>query len=167
MDKQGIKNLAVEQLKETGSEIPVRIVDIAKKNNLSVYEVDLSDIGGTNLSGALKADNGKWVILVNISESIERKRFTIAHELGHFLLHAGESFVDDFSSSEVFYRANAVDNAGKEKEANFFAANILMPEESVRKSWELYGDTEKMAEVFMVSELSMVYRLKNLSLLSD
>lgn len=59
-----------------------------------------------------------------------RRRFALAHELGHYLLHYGESrvFVD---SPTVFSRdgiaAQGVDR--QEREANAFAAELLMPEQ--------------------------------------
>jgi len=72
-----------------------------------------------NISGTIVNQKGFMIIGVNSNHSIVRQRFTIAHELGHFLLghELGEKIIDD-----VFDRPT-----DKEKDANEFAAQLLMP----------------------------------------
>ena len=64
----------------------VPIEEIAKKYGIQINHLSLSN----EVSGAMKrkSKSGCPVIIVNDNDTDERKRFTIAHELGHFLLHS-------------------------------------------------------------------------------
>src|SRR6266699_2578195 len=80
-------------------------------------------VGNDDVSGALIRSDDSVVIAVNSAQHENRQRFTIAHEIGHFLLHKGTQghFDDDF---RVNYRK--ADSTGlatdEEREANLFAA---------------------------------------------
>ncbi len=63
---------------------PVRIERIAKELGVELRSGDLGDV-----SGVLVRQGSSAVIGTNGSQSAQRQRFTIAHELGHFLLHEG------------------------------------------------------------------------------
>src|ERR1700683_3832334 len=84
--------------------------------------------GRPDVSGALIRNGKSAVIAVNSAQHENRQRFTIAHEIGHFLLHKGTNlhFDEDFS---VKFRdalsSKAEDDL--EIEANQFAASLLMP----------------------------------------
>ena len=107
-------------------------------------------------------DKNAKTIYVSESEAFLRQVFTIAHEVGHFMLHSNKI-------SEVFYRANAfqfdIQNEIEETEANCFAASLMMPRSLVGNLWEIVQDEGEMARTFGVSRTAMVWRLKNLDLL--
>ncbi len=87
-----------------------------------------------DISGALiPLDTGGWVILVNESHPQVRRRFTIAHELGHMLLHGYTTAHADRSFKFRDTRSSA-GSALDEIQANQFAAELLMPRELVLKS---------------------------------
>ena len=88
-----------------------RLLKMAKDNHIEVLEAELYDI-----SGALRREGNGWKIYVNRQDSPQRKRFTIAHELGHYFLHAdeGEEFVD----GSVFTRSDTERYGQRELEAN-------------------------------------------------
>ena len=79
------------------------------------------------ISGALvPVKDGQWLILVNEDHAPTRKRFTIAHELGHLLLHGFKSVHADRAFK--FRDAQSSEgSAAEEIEANQFAAELLMP----------------------------------------
>lgn len=140
-----------------------RILKIAEANGIEILEADLYDI-----SGALRNENGTWKIYVNRQDSPQRKRFTIAHELGHYFLHAdeGKEFVDGY----VFTRSNADRYGERELEANEFAGNLVMPEAKVREmaSGEITREIiSSLAKTFEVSPFAMETRLKNLGLINS
>jgi Zn-dependent peptidase ImmA (M78 family) len=129
---------------------------------------------GEETSGVLVVENGKGSIGYNPKDSYVRRRFTVAHELGHYVLHSNSNhlFVDNFFL--IKFRANNIytkDEYWQEQEANAFAAALLMPEEFVNK--ELIdknisnideGDfIEKLARKFEVSIPAMSFRLANLN----
>ena len=115
---------------------------------------------------------GAPVIGINQEQSIERKRFTVAHELGHLFLHVAKevevSFID--KSFSIFNRdvKSSSGVAIAEIEANFFAAEILMPAENLYRevSKAKYSDLSdihrRLAVLYHVSEQAMMFRLNNL-----
>lgn len=159
-----IEKQAQELFVKHGFEIPVEVVPIAKSLGLRIFMVDMPDFGKIVPSGVLsETEDYGWTILINNDDALTRKRFTIAHEIGHFVLHRGQSFVDSFTAGETFYRSD--DNNTLEREANYFAACLLMPAEEVTKRWPSFTSPGAIAEYFNVSEVSMTFRLKNLGLI--
>ena len=104
-------------------------------------------------------DPGGPVIEYNMADSMTRQRFTIAHEIGHYVLQHGNAPRD--SAQNFGSRVNSP----IERDANQFAAELLMPEEAVVAMINQgYRSPETLAQLFMVSPAAMGYRLANLSL---
>ena len=120
----------------------------------------------SDMSGVLLVENGTASVAINESHHRNRQRFTLAHEIGHVLLHADEDrlFVD-----RRFFR-NEWSSKGElreEIEANAFAASLLMPRRFVTQCIEPgAGITEldvfRLATRFEVSEQAMTLRLVKL-----
>jgi len=104
-----------------------------------------------NISGTIIEQNGSVVIGVNSNHVEIRKRFTIAHELGHFL--AGHDLANQIID-DVFDRSS--DN---EKEANKYAAALLMPRHLLENDIKNKIDIPKLAKIYNVSEQAMSIRL--------
>ena len=129
-------------------------------------EIRLGDLGET--SGLLARRSGFTIIGVNSTQHETRQRFTIAHEFGHYLLHEGlESHVD--RDYRIAFRDKTSSDASSviEMEANFFAANLLMPEEFLQKDGgedAIDHDEEvaKLAKRYKVSRHAMSLRLTNI-----
>mgnify|MGYP000504160006 CR=1 FL=1 len=107
---------------------PIPVIEIAKAAGIKeVVEMELANIGGM-----LVADDAKneGVILHHIDGPLGRKRFTIGHELGHFLLpkHGAEQRC---LASSIKAGANTQNNNDIETEANQFAQLLLMPDQFV------------------------------------
>jgi Zn-dependent peptidase ImmA (M78 family) len=142
---------------------PVRVERIAKDLGLELRSGELGDV-----SGVLVRQGSSAIIGTNSTQSPQRQRFTIAHELGHFLLHEGiTNHVD--RSYRVNYRSVESSQATnvEEIEANYFAASILMPKQMLDAlSAELALDNDDrvadLARLFQVSRLAMSLRLANL-----
>jgi Zn-dependent peptidase ImmA (M78 family) len=149
----------------------VPIFDIVKAMGLQLLEFNL----GEETSGVLVIENGKGSIGYNPKDSFVRRRFTVAHELGHYILHrdANELFVDNFFLMK-FRKNNSYtkEEYWQEQQANAFAAALLMPEkfieaEIVREEYHGVDETElitKLARKFEVSIPGMSYRLTNLNI---
>lgn len=133
---------------------PVKVGAIAGELGLTVVISDLP----LAVSGTLsknKDDNG-WTIRVNRHEHRHRQRFTIAHEIAHFVLHRdafGDELIDD-----TFYRSGLSER--REFEANALAAEILMPWPLIRRLME-QGQTspQQLAESLQVSPAAISIRL--------
>ena len=99
---------------------------------------------------------------------LRRFRFTIAHEIGHWVCHCLEGRAE---SPEASYcrpvdLTHAADRS-LEREANVFAAELLMPEPWVRKAWEELGDIDACARHFDVSPTAMQWRLFSHGLIEE
>jgi Zn-dependent peptidase ImmA (M78 family) len=153
---------------------PVDIESVAKSLGVPVVLKTLGD----GVSGLLITNPRGTTICVNRDHPRVRRRFTIAHEVGHYFLghqfEAGEHVhVDEgnYISARGPRSATGVDP--KEVEANQFAAALLMPSELVRQqatkfrigSGLLDVHVSQLAERFQVSEQAMTIRLDALGLL--
>lgn len=104
-------------------------------------------------SGAVKSDGDTAHIWINAAEHPTRQRFTLAHELGHLLLHpTGQMEFRDFNF-----------RGPKETEANKFAAALLMPLDMLEPLAVLpWHDRDTLAPVFQVSPRAMQIQLIDL-----
>lgn len=168
------ESLAIDMIQKhrvSGPAVPIK--DIVKAEGLNIIPYNL----GPGVSGTLVIENERGYIGYSPSESKQRQRFTIAHELGHFLLHtklhnSRQIFID--SSFIVKYRSakNYSDYEWRqEQEANAFAAAVLMPEKfitaelskpAVQKLDE--GELiEFLAKKFEVSIPAMTFRFNKIN----
>lgn len=145
--------------KYASSPFPFNVIGFGKELGLKLREsTDLSD----SISGFIKKENDNIYICVNSRHSENRKRFTVAHELGHYFLH-NEELSDGFVDN-ILKREKTINNK-KELDANNFAANLLMPEELFKDLW-LREDRSisAIATMFFVSESAILTRAKYLGL---
>lgn len=143
------------------SEYPVRLGHLAKELGVSIKVSSMN----TGVSGQITREDGHYLIRVNRHEARERQRFTIAHELAHFLLH--KSVIDsspDGIKDNVLYRSGEPERI--EYEANRLAADIVMPMALVQKVLQEEFDgvvteatIESLAARFQVSKAAMEIRL--------
>ena len=151
--------------------VPVPIERVSDNLNLTTY----ASAQGEGISGVLVVEGRHGAVGYNPTHPLVRRRYTIAHEIGHYVLHVKDSaqqslFVDRY----VAYRDDQ-SSEGKdwqEVEANAFAAALLMPESLVRHQIRRQGfdlddedDVASLAKNFRVSTSAMSYRLVNLGLL--
>jgi Zn-dependent peptidase ImmA (M78 family) len=158
-----IESRASQILKEHGLfSLPVDPVSLANNIGIKVNNAVFSD---DNLSGLIAKRGSSISILVNKSDPPYRKRFTIAHELGHHFLHllSDGEFVD--KKVDLFRDTEGGDQSKKiEVQANQFAAALLMPSELVKSEYKKNNDISDLARKFNVSEDAMGYRLQRLRL---
>ena len=161
--------------------LPIDVTFVAEEHEgLDVQELaDLRTLpeapelpSGAQLSGLLLPTRKRiWVDAVEAARSVGRRRFTIAHELGHWRLHAADSHAHArFCRSEEVGASRAqLETASRlEREANRFAAALLMPEPLVREEATLARlSVPLLARRFGVSASAMQVRLETLNLLPD
>lgn len=145
------------------------MIDLFKDCERMGYKVLRYPLGETaDLGFALTKEND-IVIFTNSSSRLSREIFTLAHEIGHVVLHLDRaaSFIDD---SHTISEKNA---DVKEQEANYFAACLLMPEDEVAKFLDLEitgfsaGNLSAMDIARIMSEFNVSFdmalnRLENL-----
>jgi hypothetical protein len=99
---------------------PVDLVGLAQHLGLTVRAATLPP----GRSGEIRpAGTGGFIIKVNRHDPIGRQRFTVAHEIAHFLLH--RNLIGAGIEDDALYRSNQTDQI--EAEANRLAADIVMP----------------------------------------
>jgi Zn-dependent peptidase ImmA (M78 family) len=140
--------------------VPVDPVQIARTLGLQVLDVELSE----NIAGALVKRPGRDpYIALNAKDSNKRKRFSCAHEIGHYIKRGAG---DEYEYVDLRDHLSKTGTDPNERYANSFAACLLMPERSVRELKRQRGLGEvELAVVFDVSREAMHYRLKDLGLL--
>jgi hypothetical protein len=143
-----------------GQELPVPVESIAEDYlGLRVEERFDIDCSGMLLpAGRIIVLNANERAFGRNDPPLRRVRFTIAHEIGHWICHV----VDANRTEPVFCRAKDLSedaDRGLEREANVFAAELLMPETAVRAVWAELGDVEVCATRFDVSPTAMQWRL--------
>jgi len=125
-------------------------------------EVVFKPFDGDNVSGMLFRDEetSRVVIGVNSAHSTVRQRFTIAHELGHFELHPGKPTILDHVVRVNFRDKNSNSASDKqEKEANRFAAYLLMPTEMVEGEVHKGTSSKSLADSELVDDLASVFHV--------
>jgi len=127
-------------LSENGiKEYPINAFEIAKKLGFTIKYAEFKDstISGILWDGVEEAIFGnegyKRVMIINSKESPERQLFTVAHEIGHFMLHCNEN--SNFYERYISAGNKSVDPEEKrmEDKADYFAANLLLPEDILNR----------------------------------
>lgn len=143
--------------------LPVDVEFIAHKLGLVVQRMRLSN--GTD--GLLVKDipYEPFKAVVDADASARRSRFTLAHEIGHYV----KLYQDwpDGDVTGVAERRDALSSKGLDEGeiwANDFAAALLMPARLVIRMWGDGCSVETMADLFNVSETAMSIRISNLGL---
>jgi Zn-dependent peptidase ImmA (M78 family) len=159
-------------LAETGQEgaVPVDVEAIAAHLGAQIVLEHLDRA----VSGMLYRDEENVVIGVNATHPERRQRFTIAHELGHLVLHKGRPLVVDHVRVNFRDANSSAATDLEEIQANAFAAAVLMPRDPViataRPALQKVqaggeaGVVRDLSDGFEVSEQAMEYRLINLGL---
>ena len=144
---------------------PVPIEDIVKLQGIDLHFPNL----GPDISGVLIRKPDATIIGVNRTHSKNRQRFSIAHELGHVLLHKGEQVHYD-AAFRINLRSGLSSQGTdvEEMEANTFAACVLMPRAFLEEDPEAFVELEDpvavslLAKRYGVSAHAMSLRLANL-----
>ncbi len=111
---------AHEVWKELGeSEVPTNLQSIVKKLGIPVKKVEGIDIEGL----AFSSRGGEVFIMFNGSDPLARRRFTVAHEIGHFLL---DHIPIEGATEQISQNA-------QEKEANTFSSHLLVPRADLKE----------------------------------
>lgn len=155
---------------------PVPVDELIRAQGVEIAKKRFDD----ETSGLIYVDpkSGHAVIGLNVSHSKTRQRFTLAHELGHFLLHKrneGGLHVDESDFFVRFRDHHSADGSDREeREANAFAAELLMPTGFLERDVKGMGDglslsddtaIRALAQRYGVSLQALSIRLANLGLI--
>jgi Zn-dependent peptidase ImmA (M78 family) len=152
----------LEIAKRYWREVPVKVFDLAT-------ELGLGPIRDSNLEGSIsglirRRSDGEFEIVVNAGHHPNRQRFTVAHEIGHFIFHRDR--LRSGTSDTLAYRIdgqiypNPQIGPEQERQANNFAANLLIPSAHLRAAQAAgFNDPADLADRFGVSPAAMRIKL--------
>ena len=156
--------------------LPVPVHDLAAKYAILVFREMPDDVSGILIPLEVPTQSKNWVIAVNSTHAPVRQRFTIAHELGHLVLHHFKAPHADGRLQVRFRDKKSAQGYDREEiQANQFAAELLMPERFIRglTNNSDIADTksdsaaleqlETWAKRFEVSVQALSLRIANLS----
>jgi len=145
---------------------PIDVDAIAKSLGVPIFREPLRD----GISGLLYREAGKAAIFVNRQTALSRQRFTIAHELGHYLLDHKSDDIHVDKDFRLMFRSDKAkgDSQPAETQANLFAATLLMPKEMLESDLRRFGgsiddgDILRLADRYGVSIQAFLIRLNSI-----
>jgi len=159
--------------------LPIDLRIVAEELRANVVERTLD----ADVSGVLIVKGNERHILVNQEHNPRRKRFTISHEFGHLVLHdmSNDRMIVDTdirvyqrvgeAGSPAYNHAGSTTTSREEKEANLFAAALLMPAQWMSAAAkDLHDDdsfVETLARMFDVSDQACFIRLQQLNIIES
>lgn len=160
---------AMDLLKENGISLtpPINISLLLQRLGIKEVAADFSDIekilqyDSGEILGITFAQEKQVGIFYRSSDSINRRRFTMAHEIAHCCLHT-----DTLTDKHIELRSSKTQNDPREYNANVFAGELLIPESSLKMIYEqlLVPSLSGLSEIFQVSTNVMAKRLDYLKM---
>ena len=140
------------------NQFPLPVEQIAKSLGYSVFSFSPKR-DDKIISGAISKKRKE--ILISSEDPYERQRFTLAHEIGHAVLHFPN---DPADSTFIDYRTPGI-RTPRELEADEFAGSLLMPEDHFKKAWvNTNNNFYQLSKIFYVSQAAIGVRAFNLNL---
>ena len=147
-----VRKYARELLKRCGvTDPPVDLRVVVEKVGLEYQEVDYFS---EDIDGMIVQMEGRVVAVANLNQSPNRRRFSLAHELGHHLLHPDRTVLDDRTSIDS-PPPGTDEFSGKdpyEAEADIFAGELLVPLPMLKRHFKSGMTAADVARLFAVSE---------------
>lgn len=149
------RSMARKILKQLGVVAPpINICSIAIEEGFTIQEIHASD---NRWSGQLY--RSVKTIAVNAVHHEHRKRFTIAHELGHYFLGHDADDLRDETGFLGAYESGILEEDNRlpdiDKEANEFASELLIPLTMIKKDYREMSNAKRLAVRYGVSEAAM------------
>lgn len=163
LSKDSVENFATSVAKQLGFGVGGDLNDVISKLGGRVRAQELWEIADSS-SGSIRIDSdNSFEVVVALHTGPARDRFTIAHELGHYVLHYLWPLNQKKEVGPI--EAKRYGTGRVEWEANWFAASFLMPEGEFRRIHaEVNGSVAALADRFKVSIEAAKVRAKSLGL---
>lgn len=153
------KSFAQSKAREILTELSITTPPILIEDVIESFGLKLEQINGIDkFEGQLIPE--KRLIRINQNKPKNRQRFTIAHELGHWVLyHQGRIFETDEEPALLSLNGfspsleSSYSHKQREAEANYFAGELLIPIKWLEIDWKKYNpDIKKLSDLYQVSE---------------
>lgn len=141
-------------------QINTNVVKLANLLHMNVIPATFKD---DSIAGLLKFENGQVNIYVNEYQSVNRQRFTIAHEIGHFILH--KDFIKG-QKINAFYRKDFDNFSDPIEQQTIYLHKFINARKVIKNLWETYKSTSYIANILKVSEQAVNIRLITLGVIN-
>lgn len=145
--------IATRRTMQLGQGPVVDIIDAIERNGIVVYEMERVPEKFDGIT--LISNKGFVVIIINKNLPSDRKRFTLAHELGHFVLHTNAPYINKTRDIE--------------KEANTFASEFMFPEQEAMRVLQRvrFSDLQTIKSQWLISKAAIVYKAAEIGAISE
>ena len=123
----------LELLEDQASVFPVKVVELSKKLGFEIYRASFDDeqqsgliVVDSSLPENMEVTSSK-VVFLNRNDSTAHQRFTVAHELGHYIFDYREENTPTYCEAYITNDDPEKESSEKERRVNRFAAELLMP----------------------------------------
>lgn len=159
LEENNISNVPPVNVSLLLKNLGIKEVSADFKNLERFYNVKDGDILGITF-----AQGDQLNIMYRYTDTLNRKRFTIAHELAHCCLNT-----DDLRDKHVEFRNKSMENDPREMNANIFAGELLIPYNSLIRVYNqlIVPALSSLATIFQVSTNVMAERLNYLGLVYE
>ncbi len=146
-----------DQLTWLYSAPPIPVMEIAEMEGIHVVFATFGDYND-KIAGYCDFKNSK--LYVNADDHPRRQLFTVAHELGHWIMHQN-IFSDNPDKYPMLLRFSKPSSSPREREADTFAAHLLIPDRLLKPlTPPIEGTVALLADIFLVSVTMMEIRLR-------
>jgi len=147
---------AKELINQHNLTIPINVTALVKELGIELVVKPLE-----SMSGFAYQKDGHRVIGINKNDGPKRRRFTTAHELGHMLIHTDIDVSFDKKNELVYFRDSKSSSGSqpREIEANAFAAELLMPSDSLLDSISKLGGVDLIEDDKKIRDLAKEYNV--------
>lgn len=139
--------------------VPVDLEGMARDLGVNVVTTSLPD----TIAGKLERDRSApagFRAVINARDSHRRRRFTLAHEIAHYILH--RDLIEDSLVDSALYRSSLSDEF--ERQADRYAATLILPATAVKEAYRKDKALVRLAQMFDVSDAALRIRLRELNL---
>ena len=146
-----------DRLTATYPHPPIPVLDIAEAQGVNVV---FARFGSSSVQTSGYCDFRKAELFINGEDCPRRQSFTIAHELGHWLMHRHVFMRRPalYSALPRFRNSSSADR--RETAANTFAAHLLVPDRLLKPVLSPHVSAAALAEIFFVSRIMMEQRIR-------
>jgi IrrE N-terminal-like domain len=163
LPKPTIQTLAEEFAEKQGFTPQQPLREVVEKLGGKIEYYGEDDLEKDRMGGSLMVESNRFTIKLSNFTGVLRDRFTVAHELGHYVLHSLCGQRSPMEADRHMPEEPSPEHERAEWEANWFAGAFLMSAKEVRKLQEQKFTIPQMAAHFTVSPKAMEIRLKQIS----
>ena len=137
-----VARMMLDLLGDQENVFPVKVVELSQKLGFEIYRAAFDDaqqsgliVVDSSLPETMDVTSSK-VVFLNRNDSTAHQRFTVAHELGHYIFDYSEENTPTYCEAYITNDDHEKESSEKERRVNRFAAELLMPRKAFKDMFE-------------------------------